>query len=543
MNWRQYFQGHILERGLNYYLDERVISFEMDSNVLSAKVSGNEDYLVEAHFENSKLVTLICDCPHAAGGYFCKHMAATMYAYENQEKRPSNLETKKTVEDYINEADEQIVRSFLKDVLLKDSYLLKQFVTALGRPITTIDLERFRNELSHIFSDYLYPNGFIEYDEAWDFQVDLERYMRKTIKELLIENGYFKEAFKLTNEVFLALIELPIDDSAGTITDIAVECVEIWEKILDECDVSLKKEIFAWFWNQLEIGSLDYLEDYIEEILFSSFQEDEFLEEKEKLAREKFNYYKFEKSSFFSKYNAEKWAMYYLQSLNQIEDIIAFCETNLEYMDVRVFYVDHLIQTEEFEKAISLFEEVKNQDSSEAKLSKESSEKLMTLYAKTENNLAYLEELYQLVTSYGSQRMDLFEKYRSLFKEEEWLEKRGPLINDISVWNGKDKLLLEEEMYDELLEVVIQTSGLDLLRKHQELLYKVDADKVLSKYETEILKSSEMTSNRKTYQAIVSNIREIKYLSNNNPRIDELVNFLKKTYKRRPAMMDELSRL
>lgn len=543
MDWRQYFQPHILERGLNYYLNDRVISFEVDSSVLSATVSGSEDYLVEAQFEDKELTTLACDCPHAADGNFCKHMAATMYAYENQGERPSDPKMKKSVDEYINEADEQVVRSFLKEVLLRDSNLFKQFVTSLGRPISTIDIERFRNELSHIFADYLYPNGFIEYNEAWDFQADLERYMRKTIKDLLLENDYFKEAFKLTNEVFLSLVELPIDDSAGTTTDIAVECVEIWDKVLDECNLSLKKEMFTWFWDQLKIESLDYLEDYIEEILFSNFQENEFLEEKGRLAREKFDYYKFEDSSYSSKYNAEKWALYYLQSLNQIKDIITFCEANLEYMGVRVFYVDRLIETEEFEKAISLLEEVKNQEDSRVRLSNESSEKLMTLYAKTGNKAAYLEELYQLVTAYGSRRMDLFERYRSFFNEEEWLKKRGPLLEGISVWNGKDELLLEEEMYDELLEVAIQTSGLELLRKHQKLLYELDADKVLDKYEAEILEAFEIISNRKVYRAIANNIREIKYLSNNNPRIDELVAYLKKTYKRRPAMMDELSGL
>ena len=211
MDWRNHFQSHILERGLNYYLQRRVKSFEETSNKISATVSGSDDYLVEAHFEANQLVTLSCDCPHATGGNFCKHMAAVMYVYENKHEHSSDSQMKGSVEDYIKNADENVVRSFLTKILINDSNLFKQFVTSLGDPITKLDMDRYGNEIRHIFEAYLYPDGFIYYNETWDFSSDLSHYMNKIIKKLLLENNYYEEAFKLTNQVFVDLVDLPID--------------------------------------------------------------------------------------------------------------------------------------------------------------------------------------------------------------------------------------------------------------------------------------------------------------------------------------------
>lgn len=542
MNWQEYFQNHILERGLNYYLQDRVSSYKKNFNHISATVSGTNSYLVKAYFEGNELTTLTCTCPHAAGDNFCKHMAAVMYAYENQKDQPQKNQAVKSVDDYVKNADEKVVRKFLTNVLFNDPYLLKQFVTSLGSPITPVDMDQFQNDLSHIFSDYLYPNGFIEYGDAWDFYSDVDDYMEKTIQKLLIANDHYKEAFELTNEMFLSLIELPIDDSLGTTNDIADDCSELWEMILDSADFELKSEMFEWFTNKLETTSLDYLESYIEDILFSNFYEDEFMDKKISLAKRQIMYFEEHAVVSIDNYTVGRWALYYLRTIDHYEEmqeeVKQFCEKNLEYIGVREFYIDKLIDSKEFEKAIHLLEDGKNQN-----ISVIYREKLKDLYLEVGKEVGYIEELYSLILQYGGRRMDLFEEYKAQFSEEKWAEKRKVLINEISLWQGQDTILHKEEMYDELFELAIETSGLSMLQKHEDLLYEMDAEKVLDKYEDEILEESKRTSNRRTYREITNNIRQLKQLSNYDQRVSELVSYLKKTYKNRPAMMDELSRI
>ena len=137
----------------------------------------------------------------------------------------------------------------------------------------------------------------------------------------------------------------------------------------------------------------------------------------------------------------------------------------------------------------------------------------------------------------------LYERYKAQFDDEEWLEIRGPFIAEISIWSGQNIFLLREKMYEELLKVAVKTKGLLVIRRYKNILYELDANKVLDKYEYEILEASKDTSGRKQYKRIAHTIGDLKQLSNSHPRVDELVSYLRKTYKRRSAMMEELSHL
>lgn len=539
MSWRNNFKPHIMERGLDYYSIDKVSSLKIEPDLVSAIVKGSEDYNVDAYFEGKRLIAMSCDCPYAADENFCKHMAAMMYAYENLNESLYNPPLDKSLEDYVLEADEAIVRSFLTKILREDSNLFKQFVVAGGEPITKLDMEHYSNELRGVFSDYLYPDGFIPYDEVWDFSTSLSQYMTNIIKDILIRNNYFKEAFKLTNQVFAELSELPIDDSGGVIIDIASECSEYWELILERCDIELKRHMFEWFYHEIETHSLDYLGEMIEEILWSQFQEDEFRERNRSFSRKRFEHYKNE-NHLSSKYYASKWAIYYLETLSEFEEVQTFCKGNLEYLEVREYYIDRLIVNKEFQEAILELEELKK---AEKNFKSEYREKLMDLYWETKNKSAFLEELSYLVVHAGKNRMDLYERYKAQFDDEEWLEIRGPFIAEISIWSGQDIFLLQEKMYEELLKVAVKTKGLLVIRRYKNILYELDANKVLDKYEYEILEASKDTSGRKQYKRIAHTIGGLKQLSNSHPRVDELVSYLRKTYKRRSAMMEELSHL
>ena len=100
------------------------------------------------------------------------------------------------------------------------------------------------------------------------------------------------------------------------------------------------------------------------------------------------------------------------------------CENNLEYLKVREYYVDRLIEEREFRKAISLLEEL---EKTEHVLTPVYREKLMELYADTKNKTNFIEELYHLVILFGSRRMDLYDRYKAQFNEEDWLKNRGVL--------------------------------------------------------------------------------------------------------------------
>ena len=99
MNWKRYFSKTILERGNSYYKRGKVRDLSYENDVYRAKVLGTSVYKVEIKIRNDQLVYMECSCPHAKSGYYCKHMAAVMYAVDkegdNLKQGKLNLEEKK----------------------------------------------------------------------------------------------------------------------------------------------------------------------------------------------------------------------------------------------------------------------------------------------------------------------------------------------------------------------------------------------------------------------------------------------------------------
>ena len=59
---------------------------------------------------------MFCTCPYADDGFYCKHMAATLYAWENSPKpiKTKNVKIEKTsVEQMVNELTEETAKKLL----------------------------------------------------------------------------------------------------------------------------------------------------------------------------------------------------------------------------------------------------------------------------------------------------------------------------------------------------------------------------------------------------------------------------------------------
>ena len=82
MNWKRRFQALVLERGNRYYKENRVQNFRYEDEEYRARVIGDASYNVEIKIRNDDLVFARCSCPYAAKGNYCKHMAALMYAID-----------------------------------------------------------------------------------------------------------------------------------------------------------------------------------------------------------------------------------------------------------------------------------------------------------------------------------------------------------------------------------------------------------------------------------------------------------------------------
>lgn len=215
MEWKSWFEKRILDRGKEYNRSGLVEELEISDNEIKALVIGNDEYEVSISVRNGEIENMDCTCPYADEGFYCKHMAAVLYAYEAAPKaKYSAKELKPKAEELVLNADEKTIRGFLINALKKDKKLLDSFTLAVSSSSGDISISSYKKRIDDIISKYTDRHGYIDYYAAGDF---IDAALDFVYDELykLTEKGYIKEAFELSTYLFKEVSDVDIDDSDG----------------------------------------------------------------------------------------------------------------------------------------------------------------------------------------------------------------------------------------------------------------------------------------------------------------------------------------
>lgn len=89
--WKDLFRPHILERGLDYYMDDCVSALEKTESGYKAVVEGTENYDVEIVLRNEEIDDMTCTCPYAADGKKLAQKIADCWKVEYK-RRPAKMD-------------------------------------------------------------------------------------------------------------------------------------------------------------------------------------------------------------------------------------------------------------------------------------------------------------------------------------------------------------------------------------------------------------------------------------------------------------------
>ncbi|TAH62747.1 MAG: hypothetical protein EWM50_05035 [Gottschalkiaceae bacterium] len=407
-------------------------------------------------------------------------------------------------------------------------------------------MKRYKNQVNIIFRRYAGHHDFVDYKNARSFISELEEILDNDIQAML-DNNQLKEAFELTNYIFIKVGNQDMDDSDGGTGEIANNCLQIWQEILYKCDVKLKREIFNWFIAHLDGSVIDYMEDYIEQFIFDNFKEEEFLENKLIFLDNEINEYKKDKDSWLSSFRLGELALHRIEILetknvdqNKIEE---YCKENLEINQVRKYYIDICINKKDYDMAIELLREGKDKEKDWPGLLINYSLKLKDLYKQIGKHKLYEEELWALVLNYKAGDVELYKELKSIYTDKEWMKEREIVFSKLSPYRGIDKLYELEGLYDRLIELVVNSHGLYMVMEYEEILKDIYPKELLNKYENTIKAMATNTSGRAHYREIVSILRRMKKYPKGKEKVSEIVSDWRLRYRNRPAMMDELNKL
>lgn len=576
MNWQKLFASHILERGYDYYCDGAVENIEIGRDDLRADVVGTEDYEVEISLNDGKVTDMYCSCPYAAGGNNCKHMAAVLYEWtadimdEDEPEDTDNedmdddadaesmdlFEPAVTVCDYkkksaaveklVRSAERDIVQAFLVSVLAEDKKLLLRFRNMVNKCATNEDVEDYFEQIDEIADRYLGRDHFINYYQAYDFMLELEEIIDKDVRRM-IDNGSHISAFHVMNHIFVLLGNVDMDDSGGETSMLAEQIYQLWLELLVKVNAQDKRKMFIWFTTHMDGSVIDYLEEYIEQIIMEEFKEPEYEQDKLSFMEEMIEKAEKKDSGWSRDYAVGKWTVTYLKTLeeknapeDQLEEI---CKKYWNNSGVRRYYIDRYFEKKEYDRVLQVLDESIELDKAYRGQVLEYNQKKKEIYRLQGNKSAYIEQLWKLVLEQSAGDLDIYKELKAQYSEKEWLIKREELFKKLPANAHIDRLYKEEKLYDRLLAYVLKSSGLYAVQSYENVLKKEYPKQILSKYQGEVNKMASCTGNRKHYADLVALLRRMKQIKGGSEIVETIVEEWKIKYRNRPAMMDELSKL
>ena len=563
MNWKKLFAIHILERGYDYYCDDAVENMEISDDIIRADVIGTEDYEVEISLSNGEVTDMYCSCPYALDGRNCKHMAAVLYEWsenymdEEEETERTDLlkseftinsyEKKRTaVEELVVSAKEEDVRSFLMSVLTEDEKLLLRFHNMVNKQVTLEDVNNYIRQIDVIADRYLGRNYFISYYEAKGFISELQEIIDEDICSM-IDNGNYLSAFEIINYIFVLIGDVDMDDSDGGTGMLADRIYQLWVELLSKVSPEDKDKMFNWFTAHLDGSVIDYLEEYIEQIIMEEFEEKEFAQAKLEFVESMIERSEKKESDWSRSYAVGKWAIRYLEMLKvqkaskeQIEEI---CKRYWNNSSVRRYYIEMYMKKKDYNRVLQVLDESILLDKEYRGLISEYSEKKKEIYRLLGNKNAYLEQLWKLVLEHEPGDLELYRELKKQYSTEEWLVKREEGFKKLPAYANVERLYKEEKLYDRLLVYVLSSPGLYALQEYESVLKKEYPKQILDKYKDEVNKMAVHTSDRKHYSYLVSLLRKMQDIKGGIKLVEIIVGEWKVKYRNRPAMMDELRKL
>ena len=200
MSWQNYFTDIILERGLDYYKNNRVKITSQSSSKVKARVIGYHDYNISINLETKECY---CDCRY---GGRCKHIAATFYYLDDHPKSNndySDLLDNFSYDELVTFLEAELPQNHeLLDKLkafkkqdMDDEYYVNKLNESFKSPVNVIDfineelmslnnIELKLSLMNHIMN-YL---DELNYEGIYDSYEDVFKNLVRLIEKLLIDH-------------------------------------------------------------------------------------------------------------------------------------------------------------------------------------------------------------------------------------------------------------------------------------------------------------------------------------------------------------------
>ncbi len=520
-NWRALFKPWILARGQEYFDCGQVIKLVEDGDIIRAEVSGNQAYRVEVQKSGERVRWMSCDCPYAAGGENCKHMAAVLFALDERMERP-----RMDWQIALAQMPEEQVRELLRSLAEEDGTLQSRIVRMVSGP--GVDSDRWQDELEQIISDHADYRGRLDYGQAYGCMVEIAEYLRECLPSLLM-SGQVVDAGKLVMTVYGTAFGQDMDDSDGGLSVVSEACREALSQILSLADTQQEQKIFYLLHEFIENGDWNYGSSDLEDLVLS-------LSWSRELQQKNLEWLDENLDSWRMRRRAELMAR---MGASRAE-VIAWWEQHRND-DSAYHPLLRLYEEDNLPKAIELVRGKRKQDNTAWSVINDT-KTLLGLLEKAGEQAEYEKELRYLVLELKYQEMEFVSRLKAITPPEKWPAVFEILLTDAKRPSKRMQLYHFEGMHTELFTELCQYPSFGDFLSYEKDLRQWDPERTLRLY-TELLKQEmDRSCERMQYRHVVTHLDKLTVYPAGQKTARELAAYWYVYHKNRPAMKDELKK-
>lgn len=578
-DFENYILPQILERGEDYFVSHAVSNLEEDpSGEWHATVSGTDDYEVNITLSGDEIISWECDCPY--DGSICKHVVATLLAIRRSRNKsnmfqhlhditPQTIILENAAAEILHDSEVQQILSFaepsqLSDFVLEYASSHTDFKEALVQRFLPErqdekHLACYEQEIEACFissSAYGRSSRYKRYYEPeidWDeISGKLDGYLAKAT--LLFKHGALSEAAVIALQILHSIGSNYIDGGLmdmdeGDVSYICEPAGELLLEVVQHSDASptLKNSILD---KANEIANLDAYGEYclydmdelVQQITLSVQTKEEALLTLNQLINERQDHYEL--------YKLVLRKVQLLQDLDRKDEADATLSQFMYLSEIRRREIDKLLDEKCYLKGIELLNEgiaIAEKNGNCGTLC-EWRKQLLSIYEAMHDVPEIIKICRLLFISEGGE-LTYYHKLKSLISAESWKEYLTQLMQETafsSYWgdrNNKADIFIEEEAYDSLFSLLssIDFRRLDALMHYAPSLNATHASQVLALFADDLRVYAENNLGRNHYVYIAKVLRVMQKLHGGHAVVKQLIEEFRTLYKRRPAMMQELS--
>lgn len=545
----------ILKRGLSYFKNGYVTELsEISNGEYEASVLGTEEYTVNLKVKNNIIVEHNCDCPYDMGP-ICKHIVASIFYLKQDElnlnqqniplvKKKKRKTASQQLKEVLDKVSLQDLKEFIKEQSKMDRQFRNLFLSNFAHLNESQSKEFYQNQIKSVINSATDRHGFIGWHEMKYLEQGIDPII--TIAEKQLESRNYLNVIYICTALMEEMTEAIqfSDDSNGSIGGIIDSSYEmlyditsknisddIKTELFNYCITAFEKRLFdGWDWHTgilniaYEITDNENEADIIIKCLDTVNGEYE---------RERAQSFKLD---IISKYKDKK-------------EVQKFIDRHITNSSIRNAEIEKSIKNKDFEKAIKLCKGGIEYDKKDKPGLVKNWYNWLLKIAQSQNNKSKIIEYsrFLFIDNFHPEQ-DYYQLLKQEIEPNKWKDFLEEIIKEITPKGGwrydelVRKIYINEKWWDRLFFLLKENTSLENIENNEKYLSKDYSQELIQLYSDRLVKYVERFMGRNHYQTACRYLRRMKKLGGNE-KVNELIEYFIKTYSKRKALLDELSRV